>query len=57
LFGTGIGMGASQSSEPVAEASADIDIEKPVPDENSFEDPCEYEKSNPLNMNWFWPFM
>jgi hypothetical protein len=50
-------MGASQSSEPVAEASADIDIEKPVPDENPFEDPCEYEKSNPLNMNWFWPFM
>jgi hypothetical protein len=49
-------MGASQSSEPVVV----LDIETPAPEDNPFEEPrneppCE--DDNPLNMNWFWPFM
>jgi hypothetical protein len=48
-------MGASQSSDQVVS-----DIETPAPEDNPFEsepcvEPCEDE--NPLNMNWFWPFM
>lgn len=54
-------MGASQSSEPVVV----LDIETPAPEDNPFENepcdvPCENEPcedENPLNMNWFWPFM
>ena len=47
-------MGSTSSREQVDEVKVDTPF---VPDIETNEEEEDLDETNPLNMNWFWPFM